>query len=388
MKIVDIREQSISISSAIRNAVIQFSEMTASAVVIITDIVREGRAVMGYGFNSNGRYAQSGILRERMIPRLLKAPNQALLSDGRENFDPFKAWQVMMTNEKPGGHGERSAAVGALDMALWDLVAKVEEKPLHRLLAERYGGGIPNPDVYVYAAGGYYYPGKDLSALQDEIQAYLDQGYDTVKIKIGGAPLDEDLRRIEAVLKVVGSAQRLALDANARFNREVALQYSDALAPYGLKWYEEPVDPLDFASLAEVSRSSSTPLATGENLFSMQDSRNLLRYGGLIPTRDILQMDPALSYGLVEYLRTLEMLKAEDWSWQQCIPHGGHQMAVHIAAGLGLGGSEAYPGVFQPFGGFADGAKVEQGRLRIPEAPGIGIELKADLMKVFRAISD
>ncbi|MDA2938705.1 mandelate racemase, partial [Acidobacteria bacterium AH-259-A15] len=376
MKIVDIREQSISISSAIRNAVIQFSEMSASAVVIITDIVREGRTVMGYGFNSNGRYAQSGILRARIIPRLLKAPNQALLSDGRENFDPFKAWQVMMTNEKPGGHGERSAAVGALDMALWDLVAKVEEKPLHRLLAERYGGGIPNPDVYVYAAGGYYYPGKDLSALQDEIQAYLDQGYDTVKIKIGGAPLDEDLRRIEAVLKVVGSAQRLALDANARFNREVALQYSDALAPYGLKWYEEPVDPLDFASLAEVSRSSSTPLATGENLFSMQDSRNLLRYGGLIPTRDILQMDPALSYGLVEYLRTLEMLKAEDWSWQQCIPHGGHQMAVHIAAGLGLGGSEAYPGVFQPFGGFADGAKVEQGRLRIPEAPGIGIELK------------
>lgn len=388
MKIVAIRDEIVSIRSALRNAWISFSEMTVSAVAIITDVVRDGRPVIGYGFHSNGRYAQRSILRERVIPRLLKAPPKALLSDNEQNFDPFKAWQVMMTNEKPGGHGDRAVAVGALDMALWDLVAKIEGKPLYRVLADRYRGGEAEKDVFVYAAGGYYYPGKSLSALQDEIRGYLDLGCDTVKIKIGGASLDEDLKRIEAVLKVVGREEALAVDANGRFDLETALRYAQAFTSYKLKWYEEPGDPLDFALNAEVAEASPVPLATGENLFSLPDSRNLIRYGGLVATRDYLQMDPALSYGLVEYLRILEMLKQHHWSWRRCIPHGGHQMTLHIAAGLGLGGNESYPGVFEPFGGFADGAPVENGRVTIPDVPGIGIELKADLMKVFAPLAN
>jgi L-alanine-DL-glutamate epimerase-like enolase superfamily enzyme len=387
MKILAIRDQTVPIRSELQNAFIRFSEMTVSAVAILTDVVREGRRVAGYGFHSNGRYGQSGILRERLIPRLLQAPPEALLSDHRDNFDPFKAWQVMMTNEKPGGHGERSVAAGTLDMALWDLVAKIEGQPLYRLLAEWYGNGEPDPEVYVYAAGGYYYPGKDLRALQEEIRGYLALGYDTVKIKIGGAPLEEDQQRIEAVLKVAGNGSALAVDANGRFGLKTALRYSEALAPYRLKWYEEPGDPLDYDLLAQVARATSTPLATGENLFSTIDARNLIRYGGLDPNRDYLQMDPALSYGLVEYLRTLEMLRDRGWSPRRCIPHGGHQFALHIAAGLKLGGNESYPGVFQPFGGFADGVPVEGGRVKIPEAPGIGIEEKASLREIFEPMS-
>ena len=387
MRITSIREKAVSIPSAIRNAVIDFSEMTVSVVAIVTDVVRGGRPLIGYGFHSNGRYAQSGILRERLIPRLLKAAPEALLSDSGENFDPFKAWRVMMSNEKPGGHGERSVAVGTLDMALWDLVAKVEEKPLYRLLADRFRGGVAERDVYVYAAGGYYYPGKDLSALQDEIRSYLGMGYHTVKIKIGGASLDDDLKRIEAVLKILSKGDELAVDANGRFDLETALRYADALAHYPLKWYEEPGDPLDYALNAEVAKRTTVPLATGENLFSFEDARNLVRYGGLEASRDYLQIDPALSYGLVEYLRILEMLKEHGWSWRRCIPHGGHQMTLHIAAGLGLGGNEAYPGVFEPFGGFADNVPVENGRVRLPDAPGIGIELKAELMKVFQSLA-
>lgn len=387
MRITSIRERAVSIRSAIRNAVINFSEMTVSVVAIVTDVIRDGRPVIGYGFHSNGRYAQSGILRERLIPRLLKAAPESLLSDDAENFDPFKAWRVMMSNEKPGGHGERSVAVGTLDMALWDLAAKVEEKPLYRLLADRFRGGVAEENVYVYAAGGYYYPGKDLSALEDEIRKYLDMGYNTVKIKIGGASLNEDLKRIEAVLKILGKGDELAVDGNGRFDLETALEYSDALARYPLKWYEEPGDPLDFALNAEVAKRTTVPLATGENLFSLQDTRNLIRYGGMNPTRDYLQIDPTLSYGLVEYLKILEMLKEHGWSWRRCIPHGGHQMALHIAAGLGLGGNESYPGVFEPFGGFADGVPVENSRVRLPDAPGIGIELKAELMKVFQSLT-
>lgn len=386
MRITAIRDTTVSIRSELRNAFISFAEMTVSAVVVITDLVRHGRPVAGYGFHSNGRYGQSGILRERLIPRLLAAPSEALLTEDARNFDPFRAWQVMMANEKPGGHGERSVAVGALDMALWDLVAKIEDKPLYEVLAERFLGGEANPSVYVYAAGGYYYPGKDLGALQEEMRRYLALGYDTVKMKIGGAPLEEDLKRIEAVLEVVGRGGALAVDANGRFDEETALRYAEALGSYGLKWYEEPGDPLDYDLLAAVAGASKTPIATGENLFSWQDSRNLIRYGGMNPQRDWLQMDPALSYGLVEYLRILVMLGRQGWSSRRCLPHGGHQFALHIAAGLALGGNESYPGVFEPFGGFADGVPVEGGRVRLPDDPGIGIERKASLIPIYEAM--
>jgi L-alanine-DL-glutamate epimerase-like enolase superfamily enzyme len=384
MKITAIREITVPIRSEIRNAWISFSEMTASAVAIHTDVVREGKPVIGYGFNSNGRYAQGGILRERMIPRLLQAAPGKLLDEKTGALDPHRAWQVMMTNEKPGGHGDRSVAVGILDMALWDLAAKLEGVPLYRLVADRYRQGEADETVYVYAAGGYYYPGKDVPALLDEIRSYLDLGYTTVKIKIGGASLAEDLKRIEAVLGLLGPGQDLAVDANGRLDLATAIAYAGALNAFPLKWYEEPCEPLDFEVLGKVAAASRNPIATGENLFSLPDSLNLVRYGGLSRQRDYLQMDPALSYGLIEYLRILDMLERQQWSPRRCVPHGGHLMGLHLAAGLGLHGNESYPGVFQPFGGFADANKVEGGRVRLPEAPGLGIECKSNLYQIYR----
>jgi L-alanine-DL-glutamate epimerase-like enolase superfamily enzyme len=385
MRITQINDIVVPIRSEIRNAYISFAEMTASAVAIHTGIVRDGKPLTGYGFNSNGRYSQSGIMRDRMIPRLLAAEPQSLL-DERGIIDPVKAWSVMMKNEKPGGHGERSVAVGVLDMALWDLAAKAEGKPLYRVLASRFNHNRADDDVYVYAAGGYYYPGKQIEGLTGEMQHYLDLGYSTVKIKIGGASLAEDQERIEAVLKMLGPGQDLAVDANGRFDRETALAYTKALNAYPLKWYEEPCEPLDFEIHAEVAAASRNPVATGENIFSLPDALNLIRYAHLNPERDYLQFDPALSYGAVEYVRIQEMLAAHGWSSRRCIPHGGHQMALHVAAGLGLHGNESYPGVSQPFGGFADGVPVVNGRVRLPDAPGIGIECKQNLYEVFRSL--
>jgi D(-)-tartrate dehydratase len=389
VRITDIRVETVPISSDIRNAWIDFSTMTASVVAVLTDVTRDGRPVTGYGFNSNGRYAPTGLLRERFIPRVMTANVDTLLDASGENLDPARIWDVMMTGEKPGGHGERSVAVGTLDMALWDAVAKIAEQPLYRLLAERYRGASNAADerVFVYAAGGYYQPDKDLTALQDEMRHYRSLGYRVVKMKIGGAPLDEDLRRIEAVLEVVGEGSNLAVDANGRFDEPTAIAYARALAPYNLRWYEEAGDPLDYALQAELASHYEPPMATGENLFSMQDSRNLIRYGGMRPDRDILQFDPALSYGLVEYLRTIDMLKQHGWSPRSCIPHGGHQMALSMAAGLGLGGNESYPGVFQPFGGFADDTPVEDSLVTLPDVPGVGFERKAALWEVMRQLA-
>ena len=387
MKIVDIREKTFPIASPIRNAYIDFSKMTLSLVAVVTDVVRDGKRVVGYGFNSNGRYGQGMLMRERFIPRVLEAADGALASADGANLDPAKVWGRMFMNEKPGGHGERSVAIGTIDMAVWDAVAKIAGRPLFELLAERYGSGKANRRVFVYAAGGYYYPGKDDEALKAEMRGYLDRGYSVVKMKIGGAPLAEDLRRIESVLGILGPGQKLAVDANGRFDLDTAVAYAKALSRYDLFWYEEPGDPLDYELQAVLRSYYEKPMATGENLFSMQDARNLVRYGGMRPDRDWLQFDCALAYGLVEYLRILDMLRRHGWSPARCIPHGGHQMSLNIAAGLGLGGNESYPDLFQPFGGFPDGVRVEDGYITMPELPGIGFEGKSDLYKVMRELA-
>jgi L-alanine-DL-glutamate epimerase-like enolase superfamily enzyme len=393
MRIVAVKEETVSIASEIKNAYIDFSNMTVSVVALVTDVVRNGRPVIGYGFNSNGRYAQGGMLRDRFIPRLMTAEPADLLDASGQNLDPFKVHKVLMINEKPGGHGERSVAVGVIDMAVWDAVAKIEEKPLFRLLAEQYGNGQPNEEVFVYAAGGYYYPGKGLAELCQEMEGYLAQGYTVTKMKIGAVPLTQDMQRIVAVVKLLerrlgrkATFTPLAVDANGRFDLETALAYGKELEPLALFWYEEAGDPLDYDLQARLSRQYSMPLATGENLFSVQDTTNLLRYAGMRPEKDYLQMDPVLSYGLVEYMDILKQMKNRGWSPRRCIPHGGHQFALHIAAGLGLGGNESYPGVFAPFGGFADNTPVVEGFVRPTETPGIGFEEKADLIDLFRRL--
>ena len=388
MRIVDIREVTRPISSPIRNAYIDFSKMTLSLVAVVTDVIRDGKPVVGYGFNSNGRYGQGSLIRERFRPRILEAAPDSLLDESGNNLDPHKVWACMMSNEKPGGHGERSVAVGTVDMAIWDAVAKIEGKPLYQLLAERYGNGTPKREVFVYAAGGYYWPGQDLQALKNEMQGYLDRGYKVVKKKIGGGTLADDLKRIEAVLSILPAGCKLAVDANGRFDLPTAIDYAKALSQYDLFWYEEAGDPLDYALQAELAEHYEGPMATGENLFSMQDARNLIRYGGMRADRDWLQFDCALSYGLVEYLRTLNMLKEHGWSPSRCIPHGGHQMSLAIAAGLGLGGNESYPDLFQPFGGFPDGVQVKDSIVTLPELPGIGFEGKADLYAEMKALGE
>ena len=386
MRITSIDVKTVPISSPIRNAYIDFSKMTAAAIAITTDVIRNGKPVVGYGFNSNGRYAPTSLMNERFIPRILEAQSKDIVTDDGTNFDPHKIHAILMANEKPGGHGERTVAVGVIDMAIWDAVAKIEEKPLYQMLAERYGNGEVDEKVYIYAAGGYYFPDKGVKDLQDEMIGYLNLGYKDVKMKIGGATLKEDLNRIEAVLDILPKGSGLMVDANGRFDLDYAIEFGEAIKDYELIWYEEVGDPLDYHLQAELSKVYPHAIATGENIFSLQDATNLIRYAGMNPEKDFLQFDCALSYGLVEYLKILDMLKEHGWSSRRCIPHGGHQMSLNIAAGLALHGNESYPGVFQPFGGFADDLSVEDGYVKMPGVPGIGFEAKSDLYELLLTI--
>src|SRR5215475_11454699 len=221
MRIVDIRETAIPLRSTLANSSFDFSEMTTSVVAVITDVVRNGKPICGFAFNSTGRYACGSQMRARFIPRILAADPASLL-DASGSLDPAKIFSCMMRREKAGGHSERSIAIGTIEVALWDATAKIADKPLHAVLAERFNGGSTRKSVFCYVGGGWYWPGQTIKDLQDEMRRHLDAGYTMVKMKVGGLPLDQDLRRLEAVLEVVGSGDNLAVDANCKFGRDEA----------------------------------------------------------------------------------------------------------------------------------------------------------------------
>lgn len=386
MRIVDIRERTVRLESRLRNAAFAFDEMTTSVVAVVTDVLRNGRPIVGYAFNSTGRYACGAQMRDRFIPRLMRADPETVTLDPAA-FDPDAWLRAMMFGEKPGGDLERSVGIGTIEVALWDAVAKIADVPASKLIADRYRAGRVDRRVFCYVGGGWYAPGKSVADLKDEIRRYLDQGYTLVKIKVGGAPLAEDLRRLDAALRVLGDPARLAVDANCGIGPERRLDYATALKPYGLRWFEEPAHPVDYAGNAAFIVDYANPVATGENLFSTEDVRNLVRHADMRPETDIVQVDIPQSYGIATFARTLAMLADHGWSAESVLPHGGNQMSLNASAAFGLGMCEAYPDAFGVFSGYADSLTVEAGFLTLGDWPGFGFEAQAGLFRLMAELA-
>ena len=407
MKITAIHEATLPIGSAMRNASIAFDQMTASALVIRTDESIGGEALVGLAFDSIGRYGKGGLLRERFIPRLLAAAPSDLL-DEHGHIDPALCVAVLMRGEKQGGHGERPGAVGLLDAALWDLRAKQMGLPLWQCLRHSVDPNASStttapvtttanetarvhttaaatsapPRIATYASCGHFTDNPNPQALRDEVAQCLAWGYTTVKIKLSGRDAKLDAQRIASALSAGLPASHLAVDLNGQW------QGGDTdglavLAEHRLAWVEEPTPALDYAALAAFCQGHSGPVATGENLFSLDDATNLWRYGGLRPNQDRLQMDISLSYGVGEYRAMLERAQAMGWSPQAFWPHAGHLFAAHVVAAFGLGSQESAPDPSRLYGGFWDGVPVVDGHLHVPAHPGVGFEHKANLMAAF-----
>jgi D(-)-tartrate dehydratase len=385
MRIVAAKARTVRLGTAARSSSISFEDMTATALAIHTDVGSDGKAHTGLAFDSIGRYDHSGLLNDRFIPRLLAAdPREYAGEDG--GIDPFRVWAILMKNEKPGGHGERSGAVGLIDAALWDLAAKRVDVPLWRHLLNVEPGNNGGAAANVYASGGHYRPHNDVESLCDDIKRAIVNGHRRFKIKIGGAVLGKDLKRIEAVLQILEPQMSLAVDGNSGFDLATALSYVQALEAYPLMWLEEPVNPLDYESHRIVAEQSSLPLAVGENLFSADDARNLLRYGGLRRNRDMLQFDISLSYGIVEYRRILSELSERGWSRSRCAPHAGHLLALNAVAGFGLGFAEVAMDTTTLFGKLTSHVTVCEGTATLPEAPGAGLEASPAYAEIFEGL--
>ena len=386
MRITDIREASIKLDVKIRNSVFSFDDMTTSIVAVITDVIRDGSPVTGFAFNSTGRYSCGAQMRERLIPRLLRQDPDSLIDPTWDNFDPRAILKAMMFGEKPGGDMERSVGIGTIEIAIWDAMAKIKEKPLHSLIADRYGDGTTPEKMFCYVGGGWYSPDETDESLKDEMRAYLDQGYTQVKAKVGGLPIDEDVLRIETILSVLDGGHQLAVDANCGLSPELALKYAERMKQFDLRWFEEPVYPIDFDATAAFVDAYGNPVATGENLFTTEDLRNLLRYGGFRPETDILNIDVPQSYGIETCAQSIEMAKLKGWDTLSIVPHGGNQMSLACAIGFGMGMCESYPDVFGVFSGYSDIAKIEDGYLRAPQLPGIGFEGQNALYTLFKKL--
>ncbi len=387
LRIVEILHRSIPISRYANDAV-QQSGLTTSIVAIVTDAFVDGKRLIGYGFTSIGRYAQDGLIRERFAPRLIAASRAELLRHDGAFIDPHKALRVMMKGEKAGGHGERCVAVGALDMAIWDIAGKASGQPLYRLLASEFGDLAHRTLVPVYAAGGYQFPQNDIGRLRDEMHYFDELGFTLAKIKIGADTLANDVRRIETALSVLGDGNRLAVDAMNAYTPTAALETSKALEPFALRWFEDICDPLDYDTHRIISEIYAPPISVGEAIFSLSDVRNLIRYSGLRPGYDVLTFDPAHCYGIAEYTRIITLFEAAGWSRRDFQAHGGHLFSLHVAAGLGLGGCECSPHNFQPFGGFSNNSIISFGMVAPPENPGIGFETRSSLIDLFQTLLD
>jgi len=271
-----------------------------------------------------------------------------------------------------------------IDAALWDLAAKRAEVPLWKHLSNLDGGETNSrAAIDVYASGGHYRLHRDIENLCEDVRRAMAQGHRRLKIKIGGLELSADLRRIESVLAILESGMTLAVDANNGFDLDTALKYVQALGAYPLMWIEEPVNPLDYESHRMIAERSHIPLAVGENLFSADDARNLLRYGGLRSDRDMLQFDISLSYGIIEYRRILEELGKRGWSRRRCAPHAGHLLALNAVAGFGLGLAEVAMDTSTLFGRLTSHIELCDGKATLSDTTGTGFEAAPVYSEIF-----
>ncbi|NVO14796.1 MAG: mandelate racemase [Rhodoplanes sp.] len=383
MRIKTVIERTVKVDSKVRNARVDLGQMTVSAVAVVTDVHGDGGSITGFAFNSFGRYGCGGPLRDRFIPRLLALEPADLLDPAGTNVDPGRILAALLTREKAAGHAERSMALGTLELALWDVVAKVERRPLYQVLADRFGGGaatLPG-DIPTYAAGGFYGNADEVPAVGATVAGWRDAGFVDAKIKAGGGDLGLDCRRIEAARAAQPPGGRLALDLSCAFDAASGVQFAQAVKPYDPWFLEEPCDPLDFEGYHAVAQTGCR-IAGGENLFAAREFDNFLRYGRLGPGV-VLEPDPALAYGVTGLREIVAVAQAHGLSKAAIYPHGGNMMSLHIVAGLGLAGLEAYPGQFGIFGGFSREIDIRDGRASLPSAPGIGFEEQPALFALF-----
>ncbi len=293
---------------------------------------------------------------------------------GQDPFDTEKIWDDLWQPKLVGRRGITTRVISGIDIALWDLKGKATGLPVYKLL-----GGYTNK-VPVYIAGGYYEEGKGLGELAEEMAIALEMGAQAVKMKIGGAPINEDVERVRVVREAVGPNVRLMVDANCAYRHYQAQEIARKMEPYDVFWFEEPVNPDDYEGHRLVSQSTTIPVATGENEYTRYGFRELIE-GRCC---DIVQPDGLIMGGVTEFMKVAAMAQAHDL---QIAPHGNQDVHVHLVSAIPNGLTvEYYSNSTDPMWGqmFEEMLEVRDGHVSPPDRPGFGISLNEEALAPYR----
>jgi L-alanine-DL-glutamate epimerase-like enolase superfamily enzyme len=319
-----------------------------------TDAGIIGRSITG---------GSQAIITEQLMPRIV----------GMNPFHIEAIWDRMYRfNRKPVAKGLYISAMGAIDIAVWDIVGKALNRPVCEVL------GVFSERLRVYAAGGYYEEGKGIKELVKEMESYVSEGFRAVKMKIGGESMDVDVERVRAVREAVGPKIDLMIDANNRWTAPEAIRFGRLVERYNPFWFEEPVEADDFEGCAEIKRKLTIPIAAGENEFTRWGARDLLAANAV----DVLQCDTVLAGGISEGRKIANLASAHHI---QVSPHGDPHMAVHLLASLPNALiMETYPAVESQYNLALPLFPVKDGYIEVPKKPGLGIDPDPEIVKKYR----
>ena len=361
----------------VRTSTTAISRVSEVIVKLTTDA-----GLVGIG-EAHGPFLFQGPEGLRVVSDILKAVTPLVV--GQDPFDGERIWQELfgltyttVRGIPPLARQQRQlvTAMSAIDIALWDLRGKAIGRPVYALL-----GGALRQRVPAYVTGFYYRDGERPDDLIREAAMYVEQGYRTLKVKVGGLTPEADAERVGVIRKAVGRDVALMLDANQGWNLPTAVRAARLCEPHDIFWLEDPMPWFDERhTLARLKAEVSIPIAAGETEYTPFGLRTMLAEGLV----DYLIIDSTWAGGLTTWRKAAVMAELYQ------IPLAAHhdpQIHVHAVASSPTGfilESFAYP-TRDPlwFELFRERPRIVDGFMALPEAPGLGLELREETLEKY-----
>ena len=347
----------------IRNGKHTYTHIGMQLVEIKND---EGQTGIGWGITTSlGMMTVANGFLEHFKPYII-------------NQDPFnyrRIWNNLWQPKIIGRRGISTRIISAIDIALWDLIGKITNKSIHKLL------GAYHDKVPAYIAGGYYLEGNGINSLLSEVEENLGLGAKAIKIKIGGLTINQDLERIKAVRNTISDNVKLMVDANCSYNVSDAIQIAKKMEKYDIFWFEEPINADNYCGYKKVAESTVIPIATGENEYTRYGFRDLISCNAA----SIYNADAQILGGITEFMHVASLTSSHDLS---IAPHGDQEIHIHLVGAISNGLIlEFYRESIDENRGnlFIEKLKLDNdGFIIVPDRPGLGFTPNYEFLEKFR----
>lgn len=354
---IDVFRLRLDLPAAVADAMTDVRHWDIVAARVATD-----QGVAGWGYNSTlgeGSRALKALLEDDLAPRLI----------GQDPFLVKRLWQeVYFERHHTGITGVATQGVAALEIALWDIIAKAAGQPLWRILGGYEGSRIP-----CYSTDGGWL-GFTEAQLVDNARAVKAEGFHGFKMKVGLPDLDQDCRRVAAVREAVGPGYPVMVDANGGWDLPAARRAMGRLAEYDLYWLEEPLHPFDAQSHAALARTTPVPILAGETIYDLRMFRDFVTAGALgIAQPDVLKLG-----GITGWMEAATLARAFGLP---VVPAGFNlmQLDAHLMAAIPHGLMMEHIPWLRPI--FETPIEIDGGHALVPREPGAGTAIRAEAIE-------